>query len=92
MERKHKACTHCALTHHAIIPGAQKVERKRKKAKRAREKRKLFHTCMQSKIKIPNKLQDNEKKNNSKTNREGSKISNPKYMEGEGNWKERKGE
>jgi len=38
-EGKHKACTYCALTHHAIIPGAQKVERKQKERKQRESKR-----------------------------------------------------
>lgn len=45
-----------------LEPRKLRESKKKESKERAREKRKLFHTCMQSKIKIPNKLQDNNKK------------------------------
>jgi len=73
------------------ISGAQKDDRKkREKTEREKRERKLFHTCMQSKIKIPNKPQNNKK--TSKPNRNIPKTSNPKHMEGEGGRKKREGE
>lgn len=54
-----------------------------------REK-KLFHTRMQSKIKIPNKPHNNP--TNSKTNSKVPKTSNPKHMASEGEQKERERE
>lgn len=63
-ERRYKACTHCTLTCHANISEAQKDDRKKAKERRRKREKKPFHTRMQSKIKIPNKLHNNKKTQN----------------------------
>lgn len=53
-----------------LEPRKLRESKKKESKERAREKRKLFHTCMQSKIKIPNKLQDNKKKTQKQTGKD----------------------